>query len=230
MASPAVDVGWFLQLAGGNAAGAYLTEVKAALEANDRYLWSTRNDSACFGLHNGTMKTEGNCPPTPTATAANQHGLLWAEGVADSGEDGSTKFCRTQVVDPTTRDKTWTNCTGVFLSMDVTAYSVDLRRSIARICTAQGDTAAANTWAAAAADLAGKMKAALWREELGAMYNRYADDSFVTTLVHSNLRMMWLGVSDQKQNAHRSDTPAWARKPFFQAPQTAVYFPTPWKP
>lgn len=192
MASPAVDVAWFMKLADGNAADAYLAELKASLEQYDRYLWTTRNDSTCFGLQNVTMKLEGNCPPKPTPTPANQHGLLWSAGIGDSGEDGSTKFCRTQI-----NATTWVNCTGVFLSMDVAGYSVDLRRSIARINTLQGNDADAKKWTAASAEVAARMKAALWQEDRSAMYNRYADNTWVTTLVHSNLRMMWLGAFTQ---------------------------------
>ena len=77
-------------------------------------------------------------------------------------------------------------------------YSVDLRRSIARIHSIQGDDTAMKAWQAKAADVSKKVKAALWRPELSAMYDRYADDTWVSSLQHNNLRMMWLGAFDQE--------------------------------
>ena len=68
--------------------------------------WSTRNDSTCFALHSGAEKAD-NCPATPSPGAANAHGLLWSNGTGDTGEDGTTKFCRTL-----TKGK-WTDCDGV---------------------------------------------------------------------------------------------------------------------
>ena len=180
----------------GNQVDAYLAELKRSLELNDQYLWTTRNDSTCFGLTNGTMKAN-NCPPQPSARAVNQHKLLFSCGIGDSGEDGSTRFCRTLRTDPATHKQAWTNCTGVFLSMDVAGYSVDLRRSLARISALQGNTTAQRHWAAKAEEVVEAARAALWRPELSAMYDRYEDDTWVTSLQHNNLRMMWLGAFDQ---------------------------------
>ena len=79
--------------------GGSLEELKASLMAADDYLWSTRNDSSCFALHNASMKAD-NCPSTPSAGAVNKHGLLFSVGIGDSGEDGSVKFCKTQATNP----------------------------------------------------------------------------------------------------------------------------------
>jgi hypothetical protein len=199
MASPSADVAWYMTLEAGNKADAYLSELKTSLEKYDAFLWDTRNDSTCFGLHSGSIKVKGNCPPAPSAGAVNQHKLLFTVGIGDSGEDGSVKFCRNlaATIDPTTKRRGWTNCSGPFLSMDMAGYSVDLRRTIARISALQGDTAAEKQWSAAAAEIKAAAKTALWRPELSAMFDRYADDTWVTSLQHNNLRMMWQGLFDQ---------------------------------
>ena len=154
--------------------------------------WSTRNDSACFALHSGVEKAD-NCPATPSPGAANARGLLWSNGTGDTGEDGTTKFCRTL-----TKGK-WTDCDGVttqrsldlifvrmifegscgqvILSMDMAGYSVDMRRTIARISGMQGDAAAESKWLALAEKVAAAAKAALWRPELSAMFDKYEDDT-----------------------------------------------------
>ena len=58
-----------------------------------------------------------------------------------------------------------------------------------------GDAAAEKRWTAAAAEVAAAAKAALWRPELGAMFSRYADDSWVPSLQHNNLRSELLSRS-----------------------------------
>jgi hypothetical protein len=197
MASPAVDVAWYMRLAHDNQATAYLTELKQSLELYDSYLWTNRNDSTCFALHNGTQVAH-NCPSNPSAGAANRRHLLWSVGIADSGEDGSVKFCRKQTSTNNLQTLAWTDCDGPFLTMDMAGYSFDLRRSIARINLLQGNTSAHQQWTAAAASVAAAAKVSLWRPELSAMFSRNADDSWVTSLQHTNLRMMWLGLFDQE--------------------------------
>eukprot|EP01052_Picozoa_sp_SAG31_P002261 SAG31_NODE_78_length_27447_cov_83.819877_7_plen_545_part_00 len=192
IASPSVDIVWYMRLQAGNQADTYLEELKASLIAADDYLWNTRNDSSCFALHNASMKVD-NCPPTPSAGTVNKHGLLFSVGIGDSGEDGSVKFCKDE------KNKSWTNCdNGPYLTMDMAGYSVDLRRSIARISAMQGNETAEKQWNSAAASVAAAAKAALWRPELSAMFDRYADDTWVHTLQHNNLRMMWMGMFDQE--------------------------------
>ena len=201
MASPAVDIAWFLRLEEGNQADAYLTELRHSLQKYDAYLWATRNDSTCLALATGNTRNDSaelaNCPPAPSAGPANRHKLLWSVGIGDSGEDGSIKYCRDATTDPKTHKRTWTNCTGPFLTMDMAGYSMDLRRALARIAALQGEEAAERRWTAAAAEVADAAKAALWREDKSAMFDRYADNSWVTSLQHNNLRAMWLGLFDQ---------------------------------
>ena len=158
-ASPAVDVAWFMRLAGSdNQADAYLAELAVALERYDDYLWSTRNDSTCIALRNFSVTDGANCPATPSPGAANHRGLLWSTGTrgkstGDTGEDHSTKFCRSQLP-----NGTWADCEGFVLSMDMVGYSHDMRRSLARIAALRGDRAAAARWTAAAAELTRRAK------------------------------------------------------------------------
>ena len=121
MASPAVDVAWFMaqqqQPANGDdhdqdmylakhvlqqaQVSDYLTELKASLIKYDDYLWATRNDSACAGLVSGAINLT-SCPRTPSNGPGNQRGLLWSigsgagfgkkGGAGDSGEDGTDKY------------------------------------------------------------------------------------------------------------------------------------------
>lgn len=197
MASPAVDVAWFMNLTqaattppparggdgrAGTSAGAtaYLRELYASLQAYDAYLWATHNDSACAGLRQGEYSPHA-CPPTPSA--GSQRGLLWSAGAADSGEDGTDKFA---------------NASGPFQSMDMMGYSHDCRRSLARIATALGEPPAVVAgWEAAAAHVRNATIAGLWRPEAAAMFYRDASDDWVPTLCHNNLRMMWHGVFTQ---------------------------------
>lgn len=78
-------------------------------------------------------------------------------------------------------------------------YAYDAERALARIALIQGDDAAYARWTARMATTAASLKARLWREELGACFDRERDgaQSFVSTLVHNNLRAMWAGVFDQ---------------------------------
>ena len=72
----------------GNRATEYLQEVQLSLEALDSFLWSTRNDSTCFGLVSGAIN-HTSCPARPSS--GNRRGLLWSLGAGDSGEDSSQK-------------------------------------------------------------------------------------------------------------------------------------------
>ena len=87
---------------------------------------------------------------------------------------------------------------GPIQKMDMMGYSYDLRRALARIAALQGNASAQKQWAAAAALVRQRTIANLWRPELGAMFDRDAEDQWVTTLVHNNLRMMWLGLFTQE--------------------------------
>lgn len=83
--------------------------------------------------------------------------------------------------------------------MDMMAYSHDNRRSLARIAELLGDRSGARKWRAAAQAIANAATVNLWCEELNAMFDRDALDQWVTTLTHSNLRMMWHGLFTQAQ-------------------------------
>ena len=111
-------------------------------------------------------------------------GVLWLSGTADTGEDNSDKYA---------------GATGPFESMDMMGYAHDAQRALARIAAITGDGAAEARWAARMAATAASLKARLWREELGAAFDRERDGAqdFVTTLVHNNLRAMWSGAFDQ---------------------------------
>jgi len=111
-------------------------------------------------------------------------GVLWLGGTSDTGEDASDKYAGT---------------TGPYESMDMMGYAHDAQRALARIAAIEGDGAAEARWAARMAATAAALKARLWREELGAAFDRARDgeQAYVTTLVHNNLRAMWSGVFDQ---------------------------------
>eukprot|EP00947_MAST-08B_sp_MAST-8B-sp1_P000729 g729.t1 len=197
MASPSVDVAWFMRFAEGNKADAYLRELSGALERYEDYLWATRNDSACFALFNASLNLT-NCPATRSPGPANARGVLWAVGTrggstGDTGEDSSTKYCR-KVPPARGGSPPPSDCDTVpgVLSMDMMGYSHDLRRSLARIASILGDDPATvqnTTFVGPDED----------SPDLAAMYDRYADDSFVPTLQHNNLRAMWLGLFTQAQ-------------------------------
>ena len=181
MASPMVDLSWYLNLSRPELARRYLGEVSTALTAFDAYLWNTRNDSTCFGLINGSINAS-SCPPVPSTN--NRRGLLWSLGAGDAGEDGSAKY---------------RNNTLPIQSMDMMAYSHDNRRSLARIARLLGNRSAERHWAEAAETVVNRTSRNLWRETLGAMFDRDVDDLWVTTLTHTNLRMMWHGMFTQRQ-------------------------------
>ena len=202
MASPAVDMAWFMScqpdcgnLAAASAAPAraYLAELASSLARYDAYLWATRNDSSCGGLRSGAIN-HSSCPAVPSdESPGNRRGLLWSVGSGlgfgqhgsdgDSGEDGTDKYI---------------NNTGPIQKMDMMGYSYDLRRSLARIATLLGNATAAWHWTSAATLVQQRTIANLWRPDHSAMYDRDATDSWVTTLVHNNLRMMWLGLFTQQ--------------------------------
>ena len=112
------------------------------------------------------------------------HGVLWLPGTADTGEDGSDKFA---------------GFTPPFESMDMMGYSHDAQRALARIARIEGDAAAVRKWEARMASTASALKRRLWREPLGACFDRERDGAteYVTTLVHNNIRAMWHGIFSQ---------------------------------
>lgn len=79
------------------------------------------------------------------------------------------------------------------------AYAYDAERALARIAALQGNASAAGAWQARMTATAAALKSRLWRPELGACFDRERDGNctFVSTLVHNNLRAMWAGVFDQ---------------------------------
>ena len=76
------------------------------------------------------------------------------------------------------------------LSMDMMGYSYSLKAALSRIAAILGDEAGSASWAADADQIARTTTASLWREDRGAMFDRFADDSWVPTLQHNNLRMV----------------------------------------
>lgn len=77
-------------------------------------------------------------------------------------------------------------------------YSYDIRRSLARIGQLLGNPAAERRWSEAAVAVRSTTIANLWRDDHGAMFDRDAEDRWVTTLCHNNLRMMWHGLFTQQ--------------------------------
>ncbi len=67
--------------------------------------------------------------------------------------------------------------------MDMAGYSVDLRRALARIARIQGNQSAEAMWSRAADDVVARVKTALWRPELRAMYDRCdLSDTYLTRI------------------------------------------------
>jgi hypothetical protein len=116
-------------------------------------------------------------------------GVLWLADTADTGEDGSDKY----------RPLPSNPIVGPFESMDMMGYAHDAQRALARIAALQGDAAESGRWAARAAATAAALRARLWRQELGACFDRERDGAqrYVSSLLHNNLRAMWAGAFDQ---------------------------------
>jgi hypothetical protein len=116
-------------------------------------------------------------------------GVLWLAGTSDTGEDNSDKY----------KPLPDNALAPPFESMDMMAYAHDAERALARIARLAGDAPAAQRWDARAAATAAALKARLWREDLGAVFDRERDgaQAFVSSLLHNNLRAMWAGVLDQ---------------------------------
>jgi hypothetical protein len=117
-------------------------------------------------------------------TRNSTHGVLWLSGTSDTGEDNSDKFAGT---------------TGPYESMDMMGYAHDAERALARIAKLQGDEAGSDFWTSKMKVTSAALRARLWRDDLGAAFDRERDgaQSFVTTLVHNNVRAMWHGVFSQ---------------------------------
>lgn len=75
----------------------------------------------------------------------------------------------------------------------------DAARALARIAVIQGDAAAEARWRDRMVSTAAALKAHLWRPDLGACFDRERDgnQSFVSSLLHNNLRTMWHGAFSQ---------------------------------
>lgn len=190
-ASPAADMAWYLQLAGSEAnSSGYIAELVQVLERYDRWLWAARNGSVIcqpqsVGCAAGSSYTrQGGSNKTACcrgdAAAAPQRGLLWSDGIGDSGEDSSTRFCKVA-----NHSVPYAPCVVSYAfpiqSADVTSYSYDCRATLARLATMTGDSAAAHSWATKAAAVANNLKAQLWNEQVGAMFARDAADEIITT-------------------------------------------------
>jgi hypothetical protein len=123
------------------------------------------------------------------ATRNSTSGVLWLAGTADTGEDNSDKY----------RPLPGNALAPPFESMDMMAYAHDAERALARIARLAGDAPAAQRWDARAAATAAALKARLWRDDLGAAFDRERDgaQAFVSSLLHNNVRAMWSGVFDQ---------------------------------
>jgi len=116
-------------------------------------------------------------------------GVLWLADIADTGEDRSDKYSSivgNQLSPP-------------FESMDMMGYAHDAQRALARIASIKGDAATEAKWQQRMATTAASLKEHLWRDEFGAAFDKERDGnkSYVTTLVHNNIRAMWHGIFSQ---------------------------------
>ena len=88
MASPAVDVAWWLSLAARSAGvppiTPHLLQLRSALERYDDWLWTNRNSSACCGLYSPTTG--------PTASTCCYHNASHPR--CCPGSDGRRLFSR----------------------------------------------------------------------------------------------------------------------------------------
>lgn len=67
---------------------------------------------------------------------------------------------------------------------------------MARIASLRGDKNSTAKWRVAATQVAANVKHQLWISEWHSIFNRDANDSVITTLVHDSLRYMWQGMLD----------------------------------
>eukprot|EP01048_Picozoa_sp_COSAG05_P017340 COSAG05_NODE_2349_length_3195_cov_18.782332_2_plen_343_part_00 len=170
------------------AAQAYMAELTTVLEGYDAWLWTARNTSAiCHPASFGCVGGAGHAPKIGSgrggtnataccrgeAVGTPQRGLLWSDGINDSGEDSSTRFCKVA------------NHTGGYQpcvvsyafpiqSADVTSYSYDCRASLARLARMRGDHPGASRWEAKASAVRLNLKAQLWDTERQSMFSRDA--------------------------------------------------------
>ena len=82
---------------------------------------------------------------------------------------------------------------------DMMGYAHDAERALAKIAAINGDATAIAKWQNKMQATAASLKKYLWREEHGACFDRERDGnkSFVTSLVHNNIRAMWHGIFSQ---------------------------------
>ena len=148
LAYPAVDVAFFLNLTddkANNPTVPYLHELRDSLAAYDHWMWTHRNDSQCCSLQpTGSTSLNSSCCPPTSSTGSGP--WLWSVGICDTGEDGSDKFAD--------------NAQGPIQSMDMMAYSVSIRRSLARIARLLGDAAAEVEYEEKADSVAATLKSA----------------------------------------------------------------------
>lgn len=208
-AAPAIDMAWYVR-GKASAAAAYLDELAASLAAYDAWLWSTRNTSAMCRPHSigcasssavvrhknvSFSSSSACCAGEGAGRIIPRRGLLWSIGVADSGEDSSTRYC--VVANHTVP---FAPCVVPYAmpiqSAGVTSYSYACRAALQRIALARGDAHSAAHWRIAAKAVAATLKTELWDPSRAAMFDRDGNDTTVTTLVHDNLRYMWQGAFD----------------------------------
>ena len=149
--------------------GRYLEQLKDCLIRFDDCLWRTRDIS--------------------------DNGLLSSFCVYDTGEDLAVRYGDAPCW--WTEDEPPRGYQVVpMMSMDVTSWSYASRSAIARICRIQGDTVA-EKWDGKAADVAKALKAGLWDERRGALYDRDRTGRRIDILCHNTLRCMYWGSISQ---------------------------------
>ncbi len=143
----------------------YLDRLADCLERFDDYLWRYRD-------------SDGD-------------GLLESWCVYDTGEDNALRYgdapnyCVGECPPADSR-------VVPMASMDFMSYSYACRDTLARISRLRGDGRAA-FWRAGARDAARRLKAGLWREDIGACFDRDRDGRMIPVLCHNNLRCMYWG-------------------------------------
>ena len=145
---------------------AFLAELEETLRRFDACLWRTR--------------------------ALEPDGLLRSFCVYDTGEDLALRYGDAPCW--WTEDEPPAGCSVVpMASMDVTSWSFAARHTLAEIARLRGDPEAAADWDRKAAAVRAALRASLWDEARGTLFDRDRAGRPIPILVHNPLRCMYWG-------------------------------------
>ena len=145
---------------------AYLDLLYTSLERFDRYLWAVRDSDG-----DGCLES-------------------WCK--YDTGEDNAVRYG--DAPDDWPEEVPPSGCSAVpMASMDFMSFSYSARKVMADIATLRGDEALRKKHLAEAGEVAKRLKDYLWREDLGALFDRGPDHAFLPELTHNTLRAMYFG-------------------------------------